>query len=92
MIKTMFAKFPGKCCRTGAPISPGDEIHFDTFTRQAWITDEDEHRGPFVTVLDDSAPYSGRYISNIINTGSAELYQNKAGRCIDAPCCGCCNF
>ena len=92
MIKTMLAKYPGKCCRTGAPIRPGDEIHFDTFTRQAWITDEDDQRGPFVTVLDESAPYSGRYISNIIHTGSAELYQNKAGRCEDAPACGCCNF
>jgi hypothetical protein len=21
----------------------------------------------------------------------AEIYQNRLGRCIDAPCCGCCN-
>lgn len=30
--------------------------------------------------------------SNFFNTGGEELYQNKQGRCEDAPCCGCCNF
>ena len=105
MIKTMFAKYPGRCCKTGAPIAPGDEIHFDTFTRQAWITDEDEHRGPFVMVLDDPeldhdaaqavnrymAANSARYVSNIWNCGGREYYRNKAGLCEDAPACGCCN-
>ena len=23
--------------------------------------------------------------------GGATVYQNRAGRCIDAPCCGCCS-
>jgi len=65
MIKTMFAKYPGKCSRTGAPIAPGDHIQYDTFTRQAWITDEDDTRGPFVMVLDQSAPYSGQYLADL---------------------------
>lgn len=65
MIKTMLAKFPGKCCRTGAPIRPGDEIKYDTFTRQAWITDEDDQRGPFVMVLDESAPYSSPLMADL---------------------------
>ena len=39
-IKTMRAKYKGKDARTGAPIYPGDEIQFDTITRQAWITAE----------------------------------------------------
>ena len=74
MIKTMRAKYAGRCARTGAPIRPGDEIAYDTATRRAWITDEDD----------------GRYISDVFQIGGREYYQNKKGRCIDAPCCGCC--
>jgi hypothetical protein len=102
MIKIMLAKFPGKCCRTGAPIRPGDEIKYDTFTRQAWITDEDDQRGPFVMVLDDpelgparvAEGYTttpARYVSHIWTSGGREYYQNVAGLCEDAPACGCCN-
>ena len=33
-IKTMIAKYAGRCARTGAPIRPGDEIQYDTATRK----------------------------------------------------------
>lgn len=32
-----------------------------------------------------------RYQSDIFRHNGREYYRNKAGRCIDAPCCGCCN-
>jgi len=37
--------------------------------------------------------YSGRYQSHVIYfPGSGESMKvNKRGRCIDAPCCGCCD-
>lgn len=38
MIKRMRARFQGLCCRSGARINVGDEIMYDTVTRQAWIT------------------------------------------------------
>jgi len=76
-IKTMIAKYKGIDARTGAPIRPGDEIHYDTATRKAWHTDEDDRP-------------RGRYISDVFRIGGHEYYQNKNGRCIDAPCCGCC--
>jgi hypothetical protein len=38
MIKRMRARFKGLCCRSGACINIGDEIMYDTVTRQAWIT------------------------------------------------------
>ena len=84
MHKRMLAKYPGTDARTGARINPGDEIIFDTVTRKAWITD-DEDRLSFTT----AAP---QYRSNIFNIGGREYYRNKAGRCEDAPCCGCCNI
>lgn len=35
MIKTMTAKFPGRCSRSGARINPGDVIIYDTATKRA---------------------------------------------------------
>ena len=33
-----------------------------------------------------------RYVSHVFNIGGNEYYRNKAGRCEDAPCCGCCTI
>ena len=44
----MKAKFKGVCAKTGAPISPGDEIRLDA-QRRAYLVDEDtpkEYRKP----------------------------------------------
>ena len=93
MIKTMFAKYKGTCSRTGMPIRPGDHIQYDTETRRAWITHEDDFRHvepePEETYL---ARAGGAYVSHVWSTGGREYFQNKRGRCIDAPCCGCCNI
>jgi hypothetical protein len=87
MQKIMIAKFAGKDARTGAPIRKGDEIIFDTTTRLAWHTDEDEGRLSFTT------PIRADYVSHVIDFGNGrEYYRNKAGRCEDAPCCGCCTI
>ena len=80
----MLAKYPGKDARTGAPIRKGDEIIFDTVTRKAWHTDDDD-RLSFTTTSD--------YVSHVIDFGSGrQYYRNKNGRCEDFPCCGCCTI
>jgi len=79
MIKIMIAKYKGIDARTGQPIRPGDEIAYDTDTRKAWITDED-----------DRPRRASMYVSDVFQAGGREYFQNKKGRCIDAPCCGCC--
>jgi hypothetical protein len=78
----MTAKFNGRDAITGAPIRKGDDIQYCTETRRAWLAEHDDCRH-------DSG---GRYISDIFRTGGREYYRNKAGRCIDAPCCGCCTI
>ena len=92
-IKIMLAKYKGIDARTGGPIRPGDEIAYDTDTRRAWITDEDEYRHaepePEEVYLTRAR---GAYVSHLWNNGGREYFQNKKGRCIDAPCCGCCNI
>ena len=30
--------------------------------------------------------------SDTITIGGRDYFRNKAGRCIDAPCCGCCTI
>jgi hypothetical protein len=83
MQKRMLAKYKGIDARTGAPIRPGDEIIYDTATRTAWITDDDD-RMTFTTP-------ARQYRSDVFQIGGREYFQNKRGRCIDAPCCGCCS-
>ena len=47
----------------------------------------------------DAAAHAGRYlrqslergVSHLWTSGGREYYRNRAGRCEDAPCCGCCN-
>lgn len=86
MVKTMKAKYKGRDARTGAPIYPGDEIQYCTVTRRAWITGE-----PGDSKL-ESGRARGAYVSHVFNFNGQEYYRNKAGRCIDAPCCGCCTI
>lgn len=85
MKKRMFAKYAGKCSRTGRPIAAGDDIIYDTDTRAAYINDnEDEGRLMFTS--------SAGLRSNVFNISGREYYRNKNGRCEDAPCCGCCTI
>ena len=88
MIKTMQARYPGRDAITGARINPGDEIQFDTITRRAWIAEPGD--------MDDEQQAASRYnpawVSHVWNSGGREYYQNKRGRCEDAPCCGCCTI
>ena len=44
MIKSMRAKYPGRCSQSGARISPGDDIKFDTVTRRAWLEEPGDTR------------------------------------------------
>jgi len=87
MQKRMLAKYHGRDARTGVAIRPGDEIIYCTATRTAWITDDDDGMTFTATV-----PKIRPYVSDVLIIGGAEYFRNKAGRCIDAPCCGCCTI
>jgi hypothetical protein len=47
----------------------------------------------------EAAAAAGRYlrqslargVSHVWSANGREYYRNRAGRCEDAPCCGCCN-
>jgi hypothetical protein len=87
MIKTMQARYAGRDAITGASIRPGDQIQYDTNTRRAWLAEPGDPG-------DDqqaASRYNPAWVSHVWNSGGKEYYRNKAGRCEDAPCCGCCN-
>ena len=81
-MKSMHAKFPGFCARTGARIMPGDLIDY-------------HGRGRSILRARASAQSSaGAYApkSDHIVIGGRDYYRNTNGRCEDAPCCGCCTI
>ena len=90
MIKTMQARYAGRDAITGANIRPGDQIQYDTATRRAWLAEPGD-----MGDLDDgqqaASLYNPSWVSHVWTSGGREYYRNKAGRCEDAPCCGCCN-
>ena len=78
MLKTITAKFNGRCARTGEAIQRGQTIIYNTATRSASL--------PADYIRPD-------YVSHGIDVGSGrQYYRNKNGRCEDAPCCGCCTI
>lgn len=86
-MKTMLAKFPGYCARTGARILPGDTIDYHGRGRsilraRASRPDLD---APNIRPSDVA-------VSDHIVIGGQSFYRNRNGRCEDAPCCGCCTI
>lgn len=65
---------------------------------QGWDV-PDEHADQAAAIVAAAGPSTytprprfNRYRSNYTRFSSgAESYTNKRGRCIDAPCCGCCS-
>ena len=90
MLKTMPAKFSGTCSRTGRRIQRGQMIVYDTVKRTASLLNFDGFEGRENAAGDYIRP---DYVSHVIDFGSGrQYYRNKAGRCEDAPCCGCCTI
>lgn len=52
MIKTMTAKYPGRCSRSGARINPGDVILYDTATKRASLQPDSDS----ITFYGDAGP------------------------------------
>ena len=89
MIKTMQARYAGRDAITGARINPGDQIQYCTSTRRAWLAEP----GDMADMSDDQQNhYNPAWVSHVWTSGGKEYYQNKRGRCEDAPCCGCCTI
>ena len=75
-MRTITAKFPGYCKKTGARILAGDLIEWSKAG----------------SVLLRRGGGNVDVITLIGDQGAKTFYRNARGRCIDAPCCGCCTI
>jgi hypothetical protein len=75
-MKTITARYDGFCTKTGARILAGDVIQ--------WA------RGKSVLIARKAARVNT--VTLYGENGPRDYYQNARGRCIDAPCCGCCTI
>ena len=87
-MKTMTARFPGTCARTGAPIAPGDLIDYHgrgrSILRARASANFDAGANPQNSDLQLAVDH--------LVIGGQSYYRNRRGRCEDAPCCGCCTI
>ena len=88
-MKTMLARYPGKCSRTGAPIRPGDLIVFLGKGR-AYLSDLIPAVDPDLSLArsidpelaesdPDAAAHAGRYLSQSLERGVSHVW-NSGGR------------
>jgi len=74
---TITAKYYGTCANTGSKIIPGDIIGFKPGTKKPYLV----------------KPRAGVTHVSFNNQGVYKTFtRNVRGRCIDAPCCGCCTI
>ena len=88
-MKTMTARYPGKCARTGAPIRPGDLIVFLGKGR-AYLSDLIPAVDPDLSLArsidpeladsdPESAAHAGRYLRQSLERGVSHVW-NSGGR------------
>ena len=88
-MKTMQARYPGKCARTGAPIRPGDTIVFLGKGR-AYLSDLIPAIDPDLALArsidpeladadPDAAAHAGRYLRQSMERGVSHVW-NSGGR------------
>jgi hypothetical protein len=70
------AKYAGICSATGRPFNAGDLIDYNKAKKRAVLMAE--NKAIAVTLFDGDK--------------ASTFYRNARGRCIDAPCCGCCTI
>lgn len=105
-MKTITAKYPGTCTECHKPITRGQQIDWfgrgqaaHTACRPGYAagdehedtTDEDQAANLEPGTLANDRRLAKRGLSVIRFSSGAVVTQNSKGRCIDAPCCGCCD-
>lgn len=83
-MRTMIAKFPGRCARTGAPINPGDLIVW-AGRGKSYLSDPVPPSNPDLELArsidpelaesdPESAAYAGRYLRRSLETGVSHVW------------------
>ena len=97
------AKYAGTCANCGDEFPKGTQIEYDRNAEAGYKATHADcdaihgilpHFDEFDQIDSESrARYDGSNSVSWVATfnSGAEMYQNRAGRCEDAPCCGCCS-
>lgn len=94
----MNARYAGTCAVTGKRFRAGARIDYNYKTKTARLVDDASALQRENDLGDDDGPNlaartrSRGYVSHVFGIGGREYYRNKAGRCEDAPACGCCTI
>lgn len=98
----MRAKYAGRDSGTGARFQAGTVIDYDRWRKTAAVLEpgmpaydafiESEAGAGDSSYLAHRTRTNPAYVSNVFGIGGREYYRNKAGRCEDAPACGCCTI
>lgn len=90
-MKTMLARYPGECSRTGARINPGDLIVFLGKGRAYLATESSPDIYPDVELTrsidpeladadPDAAAHAGRYLRQSMARGVSDVWRTSGGR------------
>lgn len=99
IMKTMTAKYPGTCRACGGSIQVGAMINFygrghaehADCENQGKRINEDDAAGLERGTLANDRRLARNGLSVVRFSSGHVMTQNSKGRCIDAPCCGCCS-
>lgn len=87
-MKTMRAKYSGKCRNCGGAIAIDDPIKWSRLTGA--IHADCKEFAPVGLACRDPR-MQGQVVVTTFADGT-QVYRNRKGRCEDAPCCGCCTY
>ena len=102
-MRTIIAKYPGKCAACGESIKRGETINFFGRGHAEHVTctqgrdedaeeyGEDERAGLEPGTLASDRRLARNGLSVVRLSSGHVMTQNSRGRCEDAPCCGCCS-
>jgi hypothetical protein len=89
---TITARFPSTCTACKKRINAGESIEWTRGVKTVQHTDCSSTSTATLGSTHRPSRFPSRYGSNYARFSSgAETFTNKAGRCEDAPCCGCCS-
>jgi hypothetical protein len=87
----MKAKYSGTCRACGDRFGAGADIVYTRSAPKGRKTVHSACAGVSSDFYADSAS-AARGVSYEVRTSGGTFYRNYAGRCEDAPCCGCCTI
>ena len=90
----MNSRYAGRCCTCGARFPEGTRIEYSRNAPRGCKARHVDCASPSARHVEPARRLNERPRQRSTYTrmsSGVELYTNANGRCIDAPCCGCCS-